>query len=98
MDGNNSLKRLRRDGGDTAADAQQSRCALPDTRGAPGDYYLSCAEVNAWAKDVIGKDRINGRAMVSLDGISFLSVYLSWFRTMMKKQPVQVGGATWMRN
>lgn len=100
MDGNNSLKRLRRDGaGKEASDAQQSRCALPDSRSAPGDYYLSRAEVDAWSKDAIKKDRMNRQATVNLDAISFLSVCLCAIcRAMTKKLPVQVGGATWTKN
>ncbi|KAF8327310.1 hypothetical protein F5887DRAFT_1083856 [Amanita rubescens] len=58
MDGNNSLKRLRRTGGvKNGMDVRRSRCALPDSRTAPGDYYLSREEVNKWVKDVHQKKR-----------------------------------------
>jgi len=57
MDGNNSLKRLRRDGGaKDETDVRLSRCALPDSRTAPGDYYVTRAQVDEWEKNVIKKN------------------------------------------
>jgi hypothetical protein len=56
MDGNNSLKRLRRDGGaKDETDVRLSQCALPDSRTAPGDYYVTRAKVDEWEKNVIKK-------------------------------------------
>ncbi|KAF8335183.1 hypothetical protein F5887DRAFT_892158 [Amanita rubescens] len=60
MDGNNSLKCLRRDGGaKDETDVRLSRCALPDSRlfqrTAPGDYYIMREEVDQWDKSVIKK-------------------------------------------
>lgn len=57
MDGNNSLKRFRRDKGElSASDAQKCRSALPDSRSAPGDYYISREEVDKWAKSTLEKE------------------------------------------
>lgn len=56
MDGNNSLKCLRRDGGvKDETDVQLSQCALPDLQTAPGDYYVMHAKVDEWEKNVIKK-------------------------------------------
>ncbi|KAF8337774.1 hypothetical protein F5887DRAFT_1063021 [Amanita rubescens] len=57
MDGNNSLKRVRRDVGElSASDARKCRSALPDSRSAPGDYYISREEVDKWAKGTLDKE------------------------------------------
>jgi hypothetical protein len=69
MDGNNSLKRLRRDltvqqatSGDatqptpgTSGDSTRER---PDPRSMPGNYYLTRDEVDKWAKSIIEEDLI----------------------------------------
>ena len=56
MDGNNSLKHLWRDGGaKDETDVRLSQCALPDSRTAPGDYYVMHAKVDEWEKNVIKK-------------------------------------------
>jgi hypothetical protein len=52
MDGNNSLKRMRRDlkSEDKVDERGHER---PDSRAAPGDYYLTREEVDKWAKGVM---------------------------------------------
>jgi hypothetical protein len=58
MDGNNSLKRLGRTAeAKNETDVRRDRCALPDSRRAPGDYYISREEVDKWAKEVLSKKR-----------------------------------------
>ncbi|KAM6490953.1 hypothetical protein JOM56_001313 [Amanita muscaria] len=51
MDGNNSLKRLRRDARNE--DIGELHNERPDPRKAPGDYYLTREEVDKWMKDMM---------------------------------------------
>lgn len=59
MDGNNSLKRMRRDTkseDDLGVDEQ--RRERPDSRAAPSDYYLTREEVDKWAKGVLEEELV----------------------------------------
>ncbi|KAF8308652.1 hypothetical protein F5887DRAFT_1068103 [Amanita rubescens] len=65
MDGNNSLKRLRRtnDSGDNPLKPCKSEWR--DSRSPPGDYYISREEVNRWDRRLGGCTQRNLRFVVS---------------------------------
>ncbi len=100
MDGNNSLKRLRRTGGGAKdeADVRRDRYALPDSRSAPGDYYISREEVDKWAKEVLSKKRGAFHSVSHWDftSIDMTKCYTS--KATRNKAPVQADGPTWMTN
>lgn len=57
MDGNNSLKWLRRDVRSELSDSGEGHNHdRPDPRSAPGDYYLTREEVDKWMKGVVEKE------------------------------------------
>lgn len=58
MDGNNSLKWLRRDVIKHQVAGENLTRECPDPRSAPGDYYLTWEEVDGWAKAVVEDELI----------------------------------------
>ncbi|KAF8331785.1 hypothetical protein F5887DRAFT_1063958 [Amanita rubescens] len=59
MDGNNSLKRMRRDlKSEDDFEVDERRHERPDSRATPGDYYLTREEVDKWAKGVIEEELV----------------------------------------
>lgn len=75
MDGNNSLKRLRRDGGSLNTDGQSVRRELPDSRQVQSDYYLSREEVNRWSGNTADSEQDLTRSNVSLMSIQHHYMY-----------------------
>ena len=55
MDGNNSLKRIRRISNSCEnASEKPQEYQRPDSRLPPGDYYISRKDVDRWSKDLVG--------------------------------------------
>ena len=72
MDGNNSLKRLRRG---ATSDGEDGGCNdLPDPRQTPGDYYLTREEVDKWAKSAFEEDLMKNDSVSSLMSVTFLQL------------------------
>ena len=55
MDGNNSLKRMRRDV-KSKNGMEEHNYEQPDSHATPGDYYLTREEVDRWKKGVMEEE------------------------------------------